>query len=61
MSDIKFMEDIANVCMSRKNTIKYQFTINRETWEEWKQTVPRTISLDTRIIELIKADLERRL
>lgn len=37
---------------------KYQFQIDDETWEEWKNTVPRSKSLEERIIELIEADTE---
>lgn len=38
--------------------VKYQFEIDDEDWEEWKDTVPRSKSLDTRIRELIKADTD---
>lgn len=37
---------------------KYQFEVDDEKWEEWKDTVPRSKSLDKRIIELIEADTE---
>ena len=40
--------------------VKYQFEIDDEEWEEWKNTVPRSKSLEQRIIELIKADSEGR-
>ena len=40
---------------------KYQFEIDDDEWEEWKETVPRTKSLDTRIRELIRADTEGRI
>lgn len=40
--------------------VRYQFQIDDETWAEWKETVPRSKSLETRIIELIKADTEGR-
>lgn len=39
---------------------KYQFQIEDEKWEAWKQTVPRHKSLEQRIIELIEADTEGR-
>lgn len=39
---------------------RYQFQIDDEKWEEWKMTVPRDKSLETRIIELIEADTEGR-
>lgn len=38
----------------------FGFTTSRETWEEWKMTVPRNKSLEKRIIELIEADTEGR-
>lgn len=41
--------------------VKYQFQIDREKWEAWKETVPRSKSLETRIIELIEADTEGRI
>lgn len=40
--------------------VKYQFQIDEEKWTEWKRTVPRDKSLETRIIELIEADTEGR-
>jgi hypothetical protein len=40
--------------------VRYQFQVDDETWEEWKNTVPRSKSLETRIIELIEADAEGR-
>jgi hypothetical protein len=40
--------------------VKYQFEIDDETWREWKNTVPRSKSLEKRIIELIEADTENR-
>lgn len=43
------------------NTVKYQFEIDDSDWREWKMTVPRTKSLDTRIRELIEADTEGRI
>jgi len=39
---------------------KYQFQIDDDKWEKWKDTVPRSKSLDQRIIELIEADTEGR-
>lgn len=41
--------------------VTYQFQIPDETWNEWKDTVPRSKSLDTRLIELIEADTEGRI
>lgn len=40
--------------------VKYQFEVDDETWEEWKNTVPRSKSLEQRLIELIEADTEGR-
>ena len=40
--------------------VQYQFRIDEETWTEWKRTVPREKSLETRIIELIEADRDGR-
>ncbi|ELY42633.1 hypothetical protein C494_20043 [Natronorubrum bangense JCM 10635] len=40
--------------------VKYQFQIDDEKWNEWKETVPRTKSLEQRIIELIEADTDGR-
>lgn len=39
---------------------KYQFQIDDEKWKDWKDTVPRSKSLEERIIELIEADTEGR-
>ena len=41
--------------------VKYQFQIDDDKWEAWKNTVPRNKSLETRIIELIEADTEGRI
>jgi len=40
---------------------KYQFGIDDDKWDDWKDTVPRSKSLETRIIELIEADTEGRI
>lgn len=40
--------------------VRYQFQIDDETWEEWKETVPRSKSLEQRITELIEADRDGR-
>lgn len=39
---------------------KYQFQIDDRKWTDWKNTVPRSKSLETRIIELIEADADDR-
>lgn len=43
-----------------KGMVKYQFQADDDVWNEWKNTVPRTKSLETRINELIVADTEGR-
>jgi hypothetical protein len=40
--------------------VTYQFEIDTDTWNQWKETVPRTKKLDERLIELIEADTEGR-
>jgi len=40
--------------------VTYQFQVEDDEWKEWKDTVPRSKSLDTRLRELIKADAEGR-
>jgi len=40
--------------------VKYQFQIEDDKWRDWKNTVPRSKSLDQRIRELIEADTEGR-
>ena len=40
--------------------VKYQFQIDDEKWAAWKETVPRSKSLEKRITELIEADTEGR-
>nr|WP_192960657.1 hypothetical protein [Halorubrum litoreum]AKB09797.1 hypothetical protein [Halorubrum litoreum] len=38
--------------------VTFQFEIEDDKWESWKDTVPRSKNLDTRIVELIEADTE---
>jgi len=40
--------------------VRYQFQVDDETWIEWKNTVPRSKSLEQRITELIEADRDGR-
>lgn len=49
-----------SVAQEAEGMVKYQFEIDDDTWERWKNTVPRTKSLEERIIELIEADTEGR-
>jgi len=43
-----------------EHVVRYQFQIDDEKWEAWKETVPRSKSLEKRIIELIEADTDGR-
>jgi hypothetical protein len=43
-----------------ENMVTYQFEVDRDEWEDWKDTVPRSKSLDERLRELIQADTEGR-
>ena len=38
-------------------TVTYQFSMGRETWRDWSNTVPRQTSLESRITTLIEQDL----
>lgn len=40
--------------------VTYQFEIDDDTWNQWKNTVPRSQSLEERLIELIEADTDGR-
>jgi hypothetical protein len=40
--------------------VTYQFEIDDDDWQDWKETVPRTKSLDERLRELIEADTHGR-
>jgi len=40
--------------------VRYQFQCDDELWNEWKETVPRSKSLEKRINELIEADRDGR-
>ena len=40
--------------------VTYQFEIDGDAWDEWKDTVPRSKNLDERLRELILADTEGR-
>lgn len=48
------------VAESDENMVKYQFQAEDEDWQEWKETVPRSKSLEQRINELIEADTQGR-
>lgn len=40
--------------------VKYQFQADDDEWQSWKNTVPRSKSLEQRINELIRADTDGR-
>jgi len=40
--------------------VRYQFQCDDELWSDWKETVPRSKSLEKRINELIEADRDGR-
>ena len=40
--------------------VTYQFDVDPDTWERWKDTVPRSKNLDERLRELVVADTEGR-
>lgn len=40
--------------------VRYQFRAEDSDWQAWKNTVPRSKSLEKRINELIEADTEGR-
>lgn len=37
---------------------KYTLEVDDELWEEWKDTVPRSKTLNDRIVKLIEEDLK---
>lgn len=38
---------------------KYTIEVDDETWDRWKDTVPRSMTLNDALVELIEEDLER--
>ena len=48
------------VADNEANMVTYQFKIPDEKWNEWKNTVPRSKSLEQRLNELIQADAAGR-
>lgn len=38
----------------------YSFEVDDDLWKEWKDTVPRSKTLDERLRELIEADRDGR-
>ena len=49
-----------SVATDGEDMVKYQFQADDDEWESWKNTVPRSKSLEQRINELIRADTEGR-
>ena len=50
---------VSDVAQETENETKtYSFEIDATIWDEWKNTVPRDKSLDTRIRELIEEDTD---
>lgn len=56
----KEMLSVMSVAREPGPMVKYQFEVEDEKWNQWKNTVPRSKSLEERIIELIEADTEGR-
>jgi len=54
------MLNVMSVAHEPGGMVKYQFEIDDDKWVRWKNTVPRSKSLEERIIELIEADTEGR-
>jgi|GEM_PF-4020683 len=48
------------VAKTDEDMVKYQFQAEDDDWQAWKNTVPRSKSLEQRINELIEADTEGR-
>ena len=46
--------------MAPKKTKKFLLEIPEEIWENWKNTVPRSISLNSALIELLKKEGENK-
>lgn len=46
--------------VENENVVRYQFQADDDDWQAWKETVPRSKSLEKRINELIEADTEGR-
>ena len=49
-----------SVATDDENMVKYQFQADDDEWQAWKNTVPRSKSLEKRINELIRADTDGR-
>jgi len=45
---------------SDEDMVRYQFQADDDEWKAWKNTVPRSKSLEQRINELIRADTDGR-
>ena len=43
-----------------KSLKKFLLEIPKEIWEKWKDTIPRSISLNKALIELLKKEGEKK-
>ncbi|MBU0894419.1 MAG: hypothetical protein KKF48_05035 [Nanoarchaeota archaeon] len=46
--------------VKEEKTKKFLVEVPEETWEKWKNTVPRSISLNKALIELLKKEGEKK-
>jgi len=45
--------------MGKKGVKKFLLEVPEEVWEKWKETVPRSISLNKALIELLKKEAKK--
>jgi len=46
--------------VKKKEVKKFLLEIPKEIWEKWKNTVPRSISLNKALIELLKKEGKKK-
>lgn len=46
--------------MKKQKTKKFLLEIPEEVWEKWKESVPRSISLNKALIKLLKEEGEKK-
>lgn len=46
--------------MKKQNTKKFLLEIPEEIWTKWKDTIPRSISLNKALISLLKKEGEKK-
>lgn len=46
--------------VKRKEVKKFLLEIPKEIWEKWKNTIPRSISLNKALVELLKKESKRK-